>query len=113
MICHMKPQNLHMLLQALLTLQLLVSCSGQSQNTNQTTERKPANTNVKVGGPCEACDLIYFGMPQQISNTDTTIGWSEKGQKLIVSGTVFQLDGKTPAPNVIVYFYHTDNDGYY
>ena len=25
----------------------------------------------------------------------------------------FQPDGKTPAPNVLIYFYHTDSDGFY
>lgn len=39
--------------------------------------------------------------------------WNEKGQKLIVTGTVFQIDGKTPAPDVIIYYWQTDNDGYY
>src|SRR5688572_18434603 len=105
----MKPYRTYIFFQAMLTMQLLVSCSGQSQNANQTKPRETAAANARIGGPCENCDLIYFGMPKEINNTDTTVGWSEKGQKLIVSGTVFQLDGKTPAPNVIVYFYHTDN----
>ena len=37
---------------------------------------------------------------------------SDKDQPMIISGTVFQPDGK-PAPNVLIYFYHTDSDGYY
>jgi protocatechuate 3,4-dioxygenase beta subunit len=27
---------------------------------------------------------------------------SDKGEKMLVSGTVFQPDGKTPAPNVLI-----------
>ncbi len=37
----------------------------------------------------------------------------EPGEPLIVSGTVFAPDGKTPAPGITVYVYHTDAEGYY
>src|SRR5262249_1842987 len=30
-----------------------------------------------------------------------------------ISGTIYQIDGKTPAANVILYVYHTDAKGYY
>lgn len=66
-----------------------------------------------VGDGCDGCELMYAGMPAQISSTDTSAGWYEAGQKLIVSGTVFQPDGKTPAPGVILYYWQTDNKGYY
>ncbi|MGH9949633.1 MAG: intradiol ring-cleavage dioxygenase [Pyrinomonadaceae bacterium] len=96
---------------AILLLQLFVCCSSHGQTT-------PANTKTqteRVGGECEAgyCELIYFGMPKDIKSVDTSPGWNEKGQKLIVTGTVFQVDGKTPAPNVIIYYHQTDSDGYY
>ena len=38
---------------------------------------------------------------------------SDKDEPMIISGTIFQPDGKTPAPNVLIYFYHTDSDGFY
>lgn len=38
---------------------------------------------------------------------------SERDEPMIVSGTVFQADGKRRAPNVLVYFYHTDSEGFY
>lgn len=37
----------------------------------------------------------------------------EPGEPLIVSGTVYGPDGKTPAPGITVYVYHTDAEGYY
>lgn len=37
----------------------------------------------------------------------------EPGEPLIVSGQVFQPDGKTLAPGVVVYVYHTDAKGLY
>lgn len=38
---------------------------------------------------------------------------NESGEKLIISGTVYLPDGITPAKNVIVYVYHTNNKGIY
>lgn len=38
---------------------------------------------------------------------------ADKGEKMIISGTIFEPDGKTPAPNVLIYIYHTDIEGYY
>lgn len=32
---------------------------------------------------------------------------------MIISGTVFQKDGATPAPNVLIYSYHTNAKGIY
>ncbi len=95
----------------IITVFTLLSCSGQNQNANQST----FDSTKRVGGDCEAgyCDLIYLGMPEEIMAVDTSAGWHEEGQKLLVKGTVFQLDGKTPAPNVIIYYHHTDNNGYY
>ena len=49
-----------------------------------------------------------------------TISWktvlakeTDEGEPMIVSGTVFQADGKTPAPDVLIYLYHTDMYGIY
>jgi len=49
-----------------------------------------------------------------------TVGWrtaiadeNTEGEPMIISGTVFQADGKTVLPNALVYFYHTDMYGIY
>lgn len=95
----------------LLTFIVFLSCNGRKQNSIITEE----STNLRVGGDCEVgyCELMYLGIPKKINPIDTSAGWSEKGQKLLVTGTVFKNDGFTPAPNVIVYYHHTDADGYY
>ncbi|NMH25035.1 dioxygenase family protein [Flavobacterium solisilvae] len=86
---------------------LLISC-------NEQTNHKPKNESNKiVCNGCDGCELMYIGMPKNISSIDTSSGWKEKGQKLIITGTTFQLDGKTPAPNVVIYYWQTDNNGYY
>ena len=52
-------------------------------------------------------------MTTNLKAINTSTGWAEKGQKLLVTRTVIKLDGKTPAPNVIIYYWQTDNNGYY
>ncbi len=64
-------------------------------------------------GPCEDCQLMFSGMPLKLSNADTTDGWDEPGQKLIIRGHVYKPDRKTPANEVLIYFYHTDKNGRY
>jgi protocatechuate 3,4-dioxygenase, beta subunit len=38
---------------------------------------------------------------------------SEPGERLVISGTVYRADGRTPAPNVVILAYHTDAKGIY
>jgi protocatechuate 3,4-dioxygenase beta subunit len=37
----------------------------------------------------------------------------EPGIPLVIRGRVFQRDGRTPAPGIIVFAYHTDREGHY
>jgi protocatechuate 3,4-dioxygenase beta subunit len=72
-----------------------------------------ARTAPLVGGGCEGCEIMFVGMPAHIGSTDTSPGWGEKGQKLQVKGVVYEADGKTPAANVVLYYWQTDSNGYY
>jgi protocatechuate 3,4-dioxygenase beta subunit len=84
---------------AILLLLISASCQGQQP--------------YRISGRCETCELMYIGMPAKIPSVDTSVGWIEPGQKLLVSGTVYKLDGKTPAPGVIIYYWQTDHKGHY
>lgn len=75
--------------------------------------RAQQKSSLQVGGPCEGCELIYAGMPAELQWETTIASASEPGQPLEISGTVLKSDGKTPAPGVILYVYHTDARGYY
>ncbi|WP_223034307.1 dioxygenase family protein [Hanstruepera marina] len=91
---------------------LVLSCQGQTkQPTN--TKTTSQTTNALVGGPFENRDFMFIGMPKNLKPTDTCPAWEQEGQKLLISGTIFKSDGKTPAPNVILYYYHTDVYGKY
>jgi protocatechuate 3,4-dioxygenase beta subunit len=87
---------------------MLASCNGQSKPGGQTPATKPL-----VGGPCEGCELMYVSMPKELSSIHTSPGWTDEKQKLLLSVKVYQLDGRTPAPNVIIYYWHTDSKGLY
>jgi protocatechuate 3,4-dioxygenase beta subunit len=69
----------------------------------------------QVGGRCEGCEAIYESkMPfNALNEVDTLPIFNEPGPKLVVSGTVYKSDGKTPAPGVVLYVYHTDLVGKY
>lgn len=66
-----------------------------------------------VGGGCDGCDLIFAGMPNQLSWETSLAGSAEPGEPMEISGTIFKLDGKTPAAGVVLYVYHTNAKGAY
>ena len=52
-------------------------------------------------------------VPDNVSWKTALSKKSDRDEPMIISGTIFQPDGRTPAPNILIYFYHTDSDGYY
>lgn len=56
---------------------------------------------------------FFYGMPNQLSTSDTSRGWFLENERILLTGTVYQSDGKTPAPNVIMYYYQTNSEGIY
>lgn len=87
----------------------LTGCNGQS---NSNKDMAP-DTTSNVGGDFENREFTYYGIPKIISATDTSSGWHQNGQKLLLTGIVYQIDGKTPVPNVLLYYYQTNTDGKY
>ncbi len=102
-------QSLYRLLLGCCLCCLFISCTGQQTNNN----REVSGESKRVGGNCEECNIMYAGMPAIINHTDTSAGWHENGQKLMVTGTIFQQDGKTPAANILLYYWQTNVRGYY
>lgn len=88
----------------------MVSCSQNNYNNKQ----KPINK-IHVGETCEGCEAIYeCPVPfDQLNEVDTLPDFNDAGPKIEISGIIYKRDGKTPAPGVVLYVYHTDQKGLY
>lgn len=60
---------------------------------------------------CEWCGADEA--PEELASTITIAGPEEPGRRLTLTGTVYQPDGETPAPGVMLYVYHTNAEGEY
>jgi protocatechuate 3,4-dioxygenase beta subunit len=96
---------------AIVALPFLMNCKtgtmAQKAESELSLIKKNANTSPEINW-CGAIDA-----PNDVSWKTALSKKSDRDAPVIISGTVFQSDGKTPAPNVLIYFYHTDSDGYY
>lgn len=83
-------------------------CCAQNKEQGKTNK-------IIVGDGCEGCEAVYESPVtlEQLNYIDTLPDFSAAGPKLIISGVVFKSDGVTPAPDVVIYVYHTDQNGYY
>lgn len=82
---------------------------------SQQTASKEKQKDIKVGGECEGCEAIHeCPVPfEQLNEVDTLPDFNDAGPKILISGIIYQADGKTPAPGVVLYVYHTDQTGVY
>ncbi|MFC0774943.1 dioxygenase family protein [Terrimonas alba] len=82
---------------------------------SQKTGNKAEAQHKLVGGSCEGCEAIHESpIPfDQLNNIDTLPDFNDPGPKIEISGVIYQSDGKTPAPGVVLYVYHTDQKGVY
>ena len=58
----------------------------------------------------------YWGArnaPSDVSWTTSLADAADKGERIRINGTIYQADGKTVAPGVLIYLYHTDVYGIY
>ncbi|MGB7201182.1 MAG: hypothetical protein WBD16_02820 [Pyrinomonadaceae bacterium] len=79
-------------------------------------QKEPSNILAalrKNAQPAGAEAMGAIDVPDSVSwRTAFNVG-KDDGEPMIVSGTVYRADGKTPAPNTLIYFYHTDKFGIY
>ena len=62
-----------------------------------------------VGGACDNCKLMFEGIPASFSWETKIAPSDEPGEPILIRGTIYHNDGKTPASGVILYVYHTDH----
>ena len=93
---------------------LITACHSQPQpDSIENEETVEMRSTDLVGGPFENGEFDLIGLQAIISSIDTSPGWDQPGQKLLVRGILYREDGKTPAPGILLYYYHTDIHGYY
>jgi protocatechuate 3,4-dioxygenase, beta subunit len=102
----MKRQSINFIM---LLLVMLSAC------TDSKTSAQTSVSGARAGGRCEGCEAIYENtVPLDKLGWELNLpGYNDQGPKLEITGTVYKKDGKTPAGNVILYFYHTDQAGIY
>ena len=91
----------------------LFSLCGQSTPLNQPEQSISQSQKDTCDNPDADINCSFLNMPENVSNILTIVDAKEPGERLIISGTIYKADGKTPYPNVILYAYHTDNKGIY
>lgn len=62
---------------------------------------------------CEGCEAIHERTFRGLTGAATIPPAGEAGERLVLGGRVLQPDGVTPAPDVVVYAYHTNAAGVY
>lgn len=90
-------ENIKYLLQIIVTLTI---CNCQVQQ-------------YELVGSCEGCEAIFEFNDKKLSAVDTLVDFENQGPKLKLTGIVYKEDEKTPAENVILYIYHTNQTGIY
>ena len=58
-------------------------------------------------------NAIYDYSENRLNNVDTIPDYNSKQNKLKISGTIYQSDGKTPAKDVILFIHQPNEDGDY
>jgi protocatechuate 3,4-dioxygenase beta subunit len=81
----------------------LTGCSGQAQPEQSSTLSSDFDREMPV----------FYNMPEELFSIDTCPGWNKPGQKILLTGTVYQQNGQIPAPDVILYYYQTNTNGVY
>jgi len=66
-----------------------------------------------VGDSCEGCVAVLEYGDRNLFPVDTLPDFHDDGPKLKLTGTIYLQDEITPAKDVILYVYHTDQNGIY
>ena len=92
-------------------LPLITSC----RSTTLAVEAKPGilETLRKNAQPRGTTAMGAIEVPDNVSWRTAFPVTRDDGEPMIISGTVYKADGKTVAPNTLLYFYHTDKYGIY
>jgi protocatechuate 3,4-dioxygenase beta subunit len=87
------------------------SCGSQDKDKHSADSK----SKTIVGGGCEGCESVFESpVPfEKLTWIDTLPDFNDAGPQMEISGIIYESDGVTPAPEVVLYVYHTDQSGYY
>lgn len=85
---------------------LLSACQSNGQVERASNANTTAFNHEDVSG-------VFNEVEPNHSHVANIASKSEPGERLRITGIVYESDGKTPAKNVQMYFYHTDAKGIY
>lgn len=96
---------------AAIAFPFLLNC--KSDTLAQKSENDILSLIRKNARPAGTEGMGAIDAPANISWKTVLADKTHPGEPMLITGTVFQTDGKTPAPDILVYFYHTDAEGIY
>ncbi len=76
-----------------------------STTSNQVFPRAHTSEGFAICGSCK--------VPSNISSKVTLAPLGEPGERIVISGTIYQADGVTAAAGITLFLYQTDAGGYY
>lgn len=86
------------------------ACSQEKNKTDNVPNQTPP-IEITTQENCNWCGTSEA--PENVTWNTVIPPKGELGEKLIISGTVYLPDGKTPAKDIIVYIHHTNSEGIY
>jgi len=92
-------------------LPFMIGCQGNTSahaGESETLKRIRQNTRPRGAEGMGAIDFPLNVRAETVLSNET-----DRGEPVKIRGTVYKADGKTPAPNTLIYLYHTDFEGYY
>jgi protocatechuate 3,4-dioxygenase beta subunit len=84
-----------------LSINVFLACKGQ--------QTSPISAKVEPENP----EAHLHKMPAKVPASDTSPGWNRQNKNILITGTVYKADDKSPVPGVLIYYYHTNTEGKY
>jgi len=91
----------------------LISLTACGQNKNKTDNVSTQVTTLESTNQEECNWCGTSEAPEDVTWNTVIPPKGELGEQLIISGTVYLPDGKTPAKDIIIYVHHTNYEGIY
>lgn len=85
----------------------------QQTPTTKAGPETPAKLPLNNLYQCEGCEGATERNPASLTWQSQISSSTEPGEPIVFEGVVYQVDGTTPAPNIVLYAYHTNADGLY